>query len=532
MVSIPNSLGDWLDNYDCSTSQAGEQLQKFLISSGREVFRRALEQAFVERGPSEAWTFAAGLLDVRDLAQMLLEIHLQSRESAIAMAEKLAAADARFDAALFACLRDTTQRWSDEAVLVGLDILDTISERDRLVLSVLRLLRDPNPKLRSKAALFVAKRRPQLKLVTDLSEEADARVRANTLESFFGVRDESMATLFQQYLSDENNRVAGNAALGLYLLGEPSSIQVIERMAKDERSAFRNTAVWIMGRTGDPRFASNLASQVSDPDKLVRRQVLLSLGRIKDALKTARAQSPMRINIMNHRRKIDMESLLVTLFGEDGQSLRGVPGTGFIVKANGAFVREYTVEELDCNHPVEICFIECMAEKEEDSISSFLEQALPACLALKRVKDRVVTSQLDYDTQRRCFCGEAGRDDATLKKALGDVDFSAPKLHLILVGAAREQSFAEKLVQFGLESAATTHLIAAAAEWQSPELTRLVEDRGGFVRCVHPDELAGACLDIHSALLHHYQLDWHPVDGGLELEVRANHATGFAALTA
>lgn len=528
MHTVQSELGSLLDRFEGADVSAGKKLQDLRASMDAKAYRLLLCEAVRERLASDAVRFAASLLDIREIAQMLLETYLQSKETAISIAGKLAVSDPRFDAALLACLREESEGWSDDALLIGLDILDAVSERDRLVLNVLRLLKHGNPKLRSKAAMFIARRRPYLRWVTDLSRESDARVRANTLESLFGIREEFIAPLFRQHVTDENNRVAGNAVLGLYRLGDTASIQHLEEMARDVRPNFRNTAAWVMGQTGDPRFSSVLAAQLSDPDKLVRRQALLGLGEIKKAFKIARERSPLHLKVMKSRVDQGRETLFVAALAAPGEAARGIPGTRFFLKAGNSFVREYKVQEYDCKTPINVSFIECLPREEEDAVSAEFENATRRCVSLRRAKDKMTVSQLPYDTQLRCYASDSEAAPAILTKGLSDIDFALPNLHLIIVGATRERHIVEKLVDWGSKSAATVHLVAVAPEWRTPELERQISDAGGYVVTADPSEVGQACFDLHSTLLHHYRLSWRTKEGDLELEVRADTATGVA----
>lgn len=51
--------------------------------------------------------------------------------------------------------------------------------------------------------------------------ESDPRVRANAIESLWGVDSPEARTLLSFATNDANNRVVGNALLGLYHLGNP-----------------------------------------------------------------------------------------------------------------------------------------------------------------------------------------------------------------------------------------------------------------------------------------------------------------------
>jgi HEAT repeat protein len=82
-------------------------------------------------------------------------------------------------------------------------------------------------------------------------------------------------------LKDQNNRVAGNALVGLHRLGEPAVGQLVQRMLQDSRPIFRTTAAWVMGKIGGPEFIESLRQAVGDRDKLVADTARSALAAIE-----------------------------------------------------------------------------------------------------------------------------------------------------------------------------------------------------------------------------------------------------------
>jgi hypothetical protein len=58
-------------------------------------------------------------------------------------------------------------------------------------------------------------------------ESQDPRIRANVVEQPWGVDAPFARKCMREALNDENNRVAGNALLGLHLLREPNTAQLL-----------------------------------------------------------------------------------------------------------------------------------------------------------------------------------------------------------------------------------------------------------------------------------------------------------------
>jgi hypothetical protein len=179
-----------------------------------------------------------------------------------------------------------------------MEILDGISDGIRILPSLVRLLRHTDERVRSKAVLLIGRGKRSTQWVRERLDESDPRVRANAVEALWGVDTVENRQLLRRMLEDRNNRVAGNAMLGLYRLGECSSIAAILKAAAHDAPVFRCTAAWVMGETGDPRFAGYLAGMMREPNPAVRKRAFAALARVKafaaDALQAPRCPTSGR----------------------------------------------------------------------------------------------------------------------------------------------------------------------------------------------------------------------------------------------
>ena len=97
-----------------------------------------------------------------------------------------------------------------------MEILGEISDRILILPSLMRLLRNANPHLRSKAALMIGRGSRSLTWAKRRLTDSDTRVRANAVEALWGMDTPEARELLDAASRDGNNRVAGNAWLGLY----------------------------------------------------------------------------------------------------------------------------------------------------------------------------------------------------------------------------------------------------------------------------------------------------------------------------
>lgn len=168
-------------------------------------------------------------------------------------------------------------------ILRLLEILAALSEGGRTIPVLVQLLRHPDPRVRSKVALMAGRGLKSGTWAQQRMLESDPRLRANVVEALWGVKAPGVPDLLKAALRDPNNRVVGNALVGLYLLGDPAAATLLREMAQHPSPAFRATAAWAMGFLEDPQFLAALAALRHDPEPIVHRNVLRSLARIRKA---------------------------------------------------------------------------------------------------------------------------------------------------------------------------------------------------------------------------------------------------------
>lgn len=167
-------------------------------------------------------------------------------------------------------------------VLRILDVLDEFSPGRRLVMTLSQLVRDTDQPVASKAALVMGRRVENASWVESQLASQDARVRANVIESLWGVQSLQARKWMRAALDDAHNRVVGNALVGLFQVGDREAVPRLKEMLKHKRPEFRSTAAWAMGRTGAEEFRAALTEALNDEDPNVRRNAELSLAKLPD----------------------------------------------------------------------------------------------------------------------------------------------------------------------------------------------------------------------------------------------------------
>jgi hypothetical protein len=216
------------------------------------------------------------------------------KEASREIARRIAQFDPQLDTKLALLLRGRKSNDASEIAAIErvLDLLEAASTGARIVPALALLMRDPNPRLRARAALLIGRRVRNSGIVEACLGHEDARVRANAIESFWGDNTASVRRSLQSAAKDSNNRVVGNALLGLYRQHDREAIEGILTMAADSRPAFRTTAAWTMGQTSDAVFLPALEKLARDLYASVRNNASKSMAQIRDNAHTQTTESP------------------------------------------------------------------------------------------------------------------------------------------------------------------------------------------------------------------------------------------------
>jgi HEAT repeat protein len=267
--------------------QAGPQALRKLLAGDPEQFLRAfIPLLHSERDRPAYQPLIKFWIQTRETVQQLCNPELFDKETAIELARVIAEMDPGLDTRLVRSLPTRGGMETSNAVTGAvaervLELVEAISGGARTLPSFAHLMRDPNPRLRAKAALLIGRRVHSARWVEQRLNEPDARVRANVVESFWGQGGGWAVDVLCRAADDPNNRVAGNALCGLYDLKQHKAVPYILRMATDARPAFRATAAWTMGKTGSPEFMPALEKLSHDLYAAVRKNAVKAMDRIR-----------------------------------------------------------------------------------------------------------------------------------------------------------------------------------------------------------------------------------------------------------
>jgi HEAT repeat protein len=163
----------------------------------------------------------------------------------------------------------------------ALDILDQTSSGRRLLPILGHLPEAADARLAAKATLFVGRRVMNPAWSAKLLARPEDRIRANAVETLWGLKTPPALDLLERCATDRNNRVMGNALIGLHIAGRPEVDAGVVSLARNGDPGRRSTAAWVMGRLANDRWVDTLSGMMRDDAPAVRSTALRSLMEIR-----------------------------------------------------------------------------------------------------------------------------------------------------------------------------------------------------------------------------------------------------------
>ncbi len=285
------------------------------------------------------------LLASRFLPDALGDPELLRLDEAIAVAKAACRVDPELPVRLAHSLgdRDGTTATDNSRLLA---ILDAIGSTPGVLLPMIsRLSCYSDARVQSKMALMVGRGNHNAQWVAEQLDHPDGRVRANAVEALWGIDSGDARAILRRAAGDPNNRVAGNALLGLYKLGEPETIPRILELARHESEAFRATAAWLTGECEDPRFLALLTETVLAGKGRIRQNAIRSLTRLKLKIARTTAAGKLRVYLTSFRTLADGSRCAgLAVASSAGETTNGILATQIVPWENSRMVTDYRME--------------------------------------------------------------------------------------------------------------------------------------------------------------------------------------------
>ena len=381
-------LANLVRNFEADPSTSRNRIRDLLDNDG-ELFYGTSIEILKTSGDCRGAHYLVALFVSSGLLLRALCDPALSREDALSLGRAARSVDPLVDVALARSLADNAMgsgaiQIADPARLM--DILCEIADAGRIMPSLMRMMRHPNAHLRSKAVKSIGRGSLSTRWVMGRLGESDPRVRANAVESLWGVDTPEARSLLSFAANDGDNRVVSNALLGLYYLGETSVLANVIKLAGVESTLSRSSAAWVMGETGDPRFTESLRRMISDPDAGVRRRVFAALGKIKAA--SAQPPGGERWHVAGRMLAGDslkgLRRLMLAVAGEGMREQPKVAPLQFLLSEGAQYITSYKVSEKPLPESMSVVFV--IPRSREAADGAFYEGVLN-CLRWKRPSD-------------------------------------------------------------------------------------------------------------------------------------------------
>ena len=334
-----------------------------MMETDREAFFDCALRILKTEGDSRGSHYLVTLLVAYDLLLPAICDPSLTKEEALALGKSALRIDSMIDVSLAKALADSAAdpdgRMAVRDAARLMEVLSKMSDGTRILPSLMRMLRHPNPYVRSKAVKMIGLGSRSVRWVQNRLSESDPRVRANAIEALWGLDTDDARALLLGATRDGNNRVAGNALAALYRVGETSVIPEIIKMAAHESALFRSTAAWAMGESGDPRFSETLAGLMRDSSSAVRTRALSALGRIKAAVAASREEQRWVVSglLQEPASNQAQRRMLLTVAGEEGCHFPSILPTHVLVSENNDLVHTYRLVERQLDSAMSVVFV-------------------------------------------------------------------------------------------------------------------------------------------------------------------------------
>ena len=388
MEDVRAILGNLVRNFEADATASRKQIRD-ILDNDRELFYTVSIEILKTMPDCRGGQFLVALLAADGmLLQTLCDPGL-SREEALNLGRAARRVEPMVDATLARDLADSAvgagnTKITDPARVM--DILSEIGDPTRIMGSLMRMMRHPNAYLRSKAVKMIGRGTRSVKWVMGRLSEADPRVRANAIESLWGMDTPETRALLNFAMNDADNRVVGNALLGLYHMGDASALAEVIKLAGHESGLFRASAAWVMGESADPRFSDALRRMISEPDATVRKRAFASLARLKAANAQPAIGSEWHLagRMMPGESIKGMRRIMVAVAADDARELPKVAPLQFMLSESGQFVTSFKVTEKPEAPAMSVIFV--IPRSREAAGGAFFEGAT-RCLGWKRPSD-------------------------------------------------------------------------------------------------------------------------------------------------
>src|SRR5579884_460169 len=329
------------------------------------------------------------LLQSGDLIASIIDPARTSLKDAVTLARATAEAGIAVDGPLYEALGKYSHMADGSVIVIRiLDLLRDLSLGSQLTQFQADLMAHTDARVKSKAALVIAKTGKNPAWAGRRLNERDARVQANAVEAIWDIDDQNARAILTMAAQSPHNRVAANALIGQYRLGDLDSVKKLLDMASGSDPLFRSSALWAMGETEDVRFLPFLTSVFSTGEGKEKQRALHAMARIQRRLRSWSANGELEVTARGCRVLGDgSRAIVIAVSSPTAQDLPTLTPAQVACWEHGKLVTDYSLTCL--SHPTVLLagFGIPLAEAQGDAYLTAAVQAVETIGRSKRPGD-------------------------------------------------------------------------------------------------------------------------------------------------
>lgn len=291
MIQTADDALTLLREFEENPVRAGRELRS-VMRTDSSAFLTALLSETVFSGNDRGFRFAIDLLVSSDM--IIPAIATPSTTSfvqALRLTRYMLETDGNFLNTLLTALM-TRQELADPACTVR--VLDLVGECATQLAnwrSLIRIHSDGDAEIKARCAALLARYRFRDEAGIERFRRSEPRIRANIIQTLWGVPQDQANAILEVAIQDEDNRVAGNACLALYNSGDTRALVHLVEMLGSPEPRKKITAAWVIGECRDGRFAGRLLEALRSDLPGLRKRSVTSLAKL-EAIPQAASSAP------------------------------------------------------------------------------------------------------------------------------------------------------------------------------------------------------------------------------------------------
>lgn len=375
------------------TDSSAAQVLNQLANSDPALFFAAAIAVVAASKPSEGSRhLVLRLVKDKRLGIGLLDPKVCSLPEALAVTRAAAEAGAKlqstFELALNKALQGQPSASKTERILRILDVLSVTCGEGCWNSFQVELMAYPDKVVRSKAALLIGRSTRNVAWIGRRLLDRDPRVQSSAVEALWGLDAEEAKPHFLTALKSTNNRVAANAALGLFRCGDLAAIHALLDMLRHPEPAFCLSALWAIGETRDERFLPALSEHYKQAGGKLRLATVGAMSRIRRRERSGEEAGPLQVHMSQATSLANgLRRLIFAVSCHPARDLRAIKPTEFMLWENGALVEDYQVRLVSPPALMMAGFVVPWFATDDEDYEKFVREGMRQCLAMKRRDD-------------------------------------------------------------------------------------------------------------------------------------------------